>query len=293
MRETHHITHRRRSSVESVSAAKGGQETDMDVDIEKKGFEGITGGAGLDKGYNVAGGPNGQDLSRYRSHQEIIAEAYHDGISLAPVGSNVSRATTTNGTRARGEEGGMRTKGGKRATEVHHEQDEDEPYPNVDVPGPQTKHQLDAVVHTSTTEAPADDDNHDPTPAAEPKRPLWRRVIGGILGALNPVSISLFIALPIALVTPLKALFVTVDEWTGSKIPNGPDGKPPLSFILDTAAFIGAVCIPVGLMLLGASFARLKTPRSWSSLPIGAIMALMVSKSGCPCVYHLGGRSGS
>jgi len=266
------------------SAAKAGQETDMDVDMEKKGFDGISNATmGMDKGYVGTGGVIEPALSRYRSHQEIIAEAYHDGISLAPVASNASRATTTNGVRGRGDDAGMRGRGGIGTTEVHHEKDEDEAYPNVDVPGPQTKRQLEAVVHTNAT-GPAlshhgDDDDDDGMTVNEKPCPIWRRVIGGILGALNPVSISLFIALPIALVTPLKALFVVVEDWTGTRIPNGPDGKPPLSFILDTAAFIGAVCIPVGLMLLGASFARLKAPRSWSSLPIGAIMALMVSKS--------------
>jgi hypothetical protein len=53
-------------------------------------------------------------------------------------------------------------------------------------------------------------------------------------------------------------LFVPVSGWTSDKIPNAPDGNPPLSFIIDTAAFLGGVTIPAALVLLGASFARLK-----------------------------------
>lgn len=52
---------------------------------------------------------------------------------------------------------------------------------------------------------------------------------------LTPPSISLFLALPISLVQPLKAMFVHVEGWTGGRMPNGPDGKPPLSWLLDVS----------------------------------------------------------
>ena len=42
--------------------------------------------------------------------------------------------------------------------------------------------------------------------------------------------------------------------------------------------FLGAVSIPVSLLLLGVSFARMKIPRPFSRLPILSIMALAVSK---------------
>lgn len=73
-----------------------------------------------------------------------------------------------------------------------------------------------------------------------------------------PVSAAVVIALPCALIPPLRALFTKTEGWTGTRMPNAPDGKPPLAFILETASFIGAICIPAGLILLGASFARLK-----------------------------------
>ena len=54
------------------------------------------------------------------------------------------------------------------------------------------------------------------------------------LGALvTPVTIALAVALPIALIQPLKALFVDVSE-TGGPTFRGPDGKPPLAFVIDT-----------------------------------------------------------
>lgn len=53
-----------------------------------------------------------------------------------------------------------------------------------------------------------------------------------LLSLLTPQAISIFTAFPIALITPLKALFSPVDN---SPIPNAPDGQPPLAFILDAA----------------------------------------------------------
>lgn len=91
-----------------------------------------------------------------------------------------------------------------------------------------------------------------------------------------PPSISIIISFTIALVTPLKALFVPIPS---SHIPNAPDGQPPLAFIQDAATFIGAASVPLGLMCLGSALARLKVPRNeWGSLPIGAITSLAVAK---------------
>lgn len=274
MRETHHRPGwggKSKRDVDSIQKAgvEPEQEYEPDMDMEKKGLE-----TDVEKGYSgtttttTAGNTLEPTLSRYRSHQEIIAEAYHDGISLAPVRSTVSH-TTGNGPRNR------------LAGEVNQKDREKDV-----IEEEREKRQLDAVVYDNTPEPhrhphkkedEGDDEEQDSV--ATPRIPLWRRILTGVIGILNPVSISLFFALPIALISPLKALFVNVDNWTGTRIPNGPDGKPPLAFVLDTAAFIGAICIPVGLMLLGASFARLKVPRSWGTLPIAAIMALMVSKS--------------
>ena len=50
---------------------------------------------------------------------------------------------------------------------------------------------------------------------------------------LKPVTISLALSLPIALVQPLKALFVDCTA-TGGPDWHGPDGRPPLAFVMDT-----------------------------------------------------------
>ncbi|KAH6904625.1 membrane protein [Coprinopsis sp. MPI-PUGE-AT-0042] len=83
-----------------------------------------------------------------------------------------------------------------------------------------------------------------------------------VAGVLSPPSISILIALPISLIPQLKALFVVVQ---GVDMPSAPDGQPPLAFIMDAAAFIGAASVPLGLICLG-------------TLPVGAISSLAVAK---------------
>jgi hypothetical protein len=82
----------------------------------------------------------------------------------------------------------------------------------------------------------------------------------------TPASISIAIAIPCGIISPLKALFIPVSGWSGDRIPNAPDGHPPLAFVIETAAFIGAVSIPAALVLLGASFARLTVNPDSSSI---------------------------
>ena len=54
------------------------------------------------------------------------------------------------------------------------------------------------------------------------------------LGAIvTPVTCTLAVSLPIALIQPLKALFVDVSATGGPNF-KGPDGRPPLSFMIDT-----------------------------------------------------------
>ncbi|KAJ3570852.1 hypothetical protein NP233_g4126 [Leucocoprinus birnbaumii] len=97
-----------------------------------------------------------------------------------------------------------------------------------------------------------------------------------IKGLFNPVSIAIYVALPVSLVPQLKALFM---EVPGVNMPSAPDGQPPLAFIQDIATFIGAASIPIGLICLGSSLARLNVPMSqWRTLPLGAITWMAVGK---------------
>jgi hypothetical protein len=91
-----------------------------------------------------------------------------------------------------------------------------------------------------------------------PSKRWTRRVIEVLKGLVTPVSCAILIAIPCGIVPPLKALFVVVPDWSETRVPFAPDGRPPLAFIMETAQFIGGVTIPSALILLGASFARLK-----------------------------------
>lgn len=101
-----------------------------------------------------------------------------------------------------------------------------------------------------------------------------------LLGFITPASLSIIIAFPIALITPVKSLFTTT-TYTG--IPNAPDGEPPLAFIMDTVTFMGGASVPLGLVCLGSALARLKLPsfrrsEEWQQIPRGAIVSLAIGK---------------
>lgn len=110
------------------------------------------------------------------------------------------------------------------------------------------------------------------------RRRIMRRVHDFVVSLASPPSLSIIIAFPVALITPVKGLFVPLPN---SPIPNAPDGQPPLAFIMDTATFVGAASVPMGLICLGSALARLKVPMnvpSWKAMPVGAISALAIAK---------------
>ncbi|KAJ3800764.1 auxin efflux carrier [Lentinula aff. detonsa] len=116
------------------------------------------------------------------------------------------------------------------------------------------------------------------TPKWERFFPSWFvRTLKSISVIITPVTIALAISLPVSVIQPLKALFTDATasggpDWTG------PDGSPPLNFIMDTATFIGELCVPLSLIILGASFARMSIPKRLSTLPIPAMILVMLSK---------------
>jgi hypothetical protein len=124
-----------------------------------------------------------------------------------------------------------------------------------------------------------------PPESASLTRRIISRVLPSLKSLITPPALAIIFAFPIALITPLKALFTPLPPGSGpSPIPNAPDGQPPLAFILDTANFIGAASVPLGLVCLGSALARLKLPpwRTWfgkeSELPVGAIIGLAIGK---------------
>lgn len=115
--------------------------------------------------------------------------------------------------------------------------------------------------------------HHDASPASTtPTERLsfikraWTIIKTGILRLLAPPSAAIILGFIVAIVPPIKALFVHVN---GQNIPNGPDGKPPLDFLLDISNFIGGASVPSALLILGFSLSRLdvrKPPALTSAL---------------------------
>ncbi|KIY70719.1 auxin efflux carrier transmembrane protein [Cylindrobasidium torrendii FP15055 ss-10] len=104
----------------------------------------------------------------------------------------------------------------------------------------------------------------------------WDIVKAFLKSICMPLSLAIIISFPIALITPLKALFLPV---AGFNMHPAPDGEPPLAVIYDFAQFMGGASVPLNLVCLGSALARLNVPRSqWSSLPLGAIMSLAVGR---------------
>lgn len=103
------------------------------------------------------------------------------------------------------------------------------------------------------------------------------RVLEFFKALLTPSSITILVSFPIALIPKLKALFI---EVPGTYMPPAPDGQPPLAFLLDATTFVGAASVPLGLVCLGSSLARLNMPRKgeWKNLPMGAIVWLSIAK---------------
>lgn len=93
---------------------------------------------------------------------------------------------------------------------------------------------------------------------------------------MAPNSVSLIVSLIIAMSPPLKALFVK----STFHIPNAPDNEPPLSFVIDLTSYVGAASVPLGLLLLGATIARLKVnsiiPGFWKTVVMITMCRLIV-----------------
>jgi len=111
-----------------------------------------------------------------------------------------------------------------------------------------------------------------------PSRQHHSGLRGFLAELLKPAPIVIVFAIVIALVDPLKALFLPPSANFQPRFrPVAPDGQPPLAFILDTAAFVGAASVPIGLVCLGSALACLRV-RLGEAFPVGAIAALALAK---------------
>ncbi|ODQ78946.1 hypothetical protein BABINDRAFT_38371 [Babjeviella inositovora NRRL Y-12698] len=91
-----------------------------------------------------------------------------------------------------------------------------------------------------------------------------------------PSSLALVVSITIAMIPWAKALFVT----TNISLPNAPDAMPALSFFMDFTSYVGAAAVPLGLIMLGGTIARLsldkKPPGFWKSALLLTILKLAV-----------------
>lgn len=85
---------------------------------------------------------------------------------------------------------------------------------------------------------PASSSSSSGSPPQSRLRSVFSQIVHIISLFLTPITISLIVALVIALVPPLKALFVSnVEGWSGTRIRLAPDGRPALAFLQDVGLF--------------------------------------------------------
>lgn len=97
---------------------------------------------------------------------------------------------------------------------------------------------------------------------------LKKFVMLTITSCTKPVSIVTIISIIVCMVPWLKALFVLTPQ---AHVPNAPDNQPPLSFIMDFTAYIGQAQVPIGIILLGGTMARLEMKQ----MPKGLFLAAL------------------
>ena len=83
-------------------------------------------------------------------------------------------------------------------------------------------------IHEYTRQRPGINDS-----GGAPDSSAWRRPLRIIATMFTPINSVIAVSLVVALVEPLKALFVDI-SGVGGPSWAGPDGNPPLSFIIDT-----------------------------------------------------------
>lgn len=84
-----------------------------------------------------------------------------------------------------------------------------------------------------------------------------------LINFIRPASLGASLGIIISMIPWLKALFV----HTNVHVHNAPDGEPVLNFLMDFTSYIGNACVPLGLLLLGGTLARLQLRK----LPSGII----------------------
>ena len=85
---------------------------------------------------------------------------------------------------------------------------------------------------------------------------------------IRPASLGALLGIIVALIPWVKACFVD----TYVHVHKAPDGEPVLNFFMDFTGYIGNACVPLGLLLLSGTLARLQI----NSLPKGFIKSAIL-----------------
>lgn len=120
--------------------------------------------------------------------------------------------------------------------------------------------------------------NRDTRPSVTPPPSGLRRFWAAVSPFISPPGVSLVIALIVANVPPLKALFVRTSNFD---MPSAPDSKPPLDVVMEIGKFAGPLVPIMGLTMLGAAMSRLtikSLPKGfWSTVSVMSVLKLVVS----------------
>ncbi|KAF3932819.1 hypothetical protein ABW19_dt0208640 [Dactylella cylindrospora] len=108
-------------------------------------------------------------------------------------------------------------------------------------------------------------------------RTKWQKVWDKVKVFITVPSMTLLSALIISIVPYLRALFVTTK---GVSMPNAPDGRPPLDFVIQMASYGGQLSPVMGLAMLGAALARIRVrhlPKGfWISIVSTCVLKLIL-----------------
>ncbi|CEP61385.1 uncharacterized protein LALA0_S03e01684g [Lachancea lanzarotensis] len=92
----------------------------------------------------------------------------------------------------------------------------------------------------------------------------------------RPASLGALLGIICSMIPWVKALFV----HTYVPMHQAPDGQPVLNFLMDFTGYIGNACVPLGLLLLGGTLARLEIeslpPGFWKTTIVFTIFRLVV-----------------
>lgn len=128
------------------------------------------------------------------------------------------------------------------------------------------------------------DENHNYTVSNPQKSPVKGRigkflkrhrlewVEYAVINFVRPASLGALLGIIVAMIPWVKALFVHTDVH----VHNAPDGLPVLNFLMDFTQYIGNACVPLGLLLLGGTIARLevgKLPKGF--LKVAVLMTVL------------------